>query len=201
MKKIFYLALTVLLTIGVSSCKCTNDEPTPEAAVIDVENTVSLDKETVFADYGENYRYYETEVVLANYLDEENDGTVAEVTNVFQVMPTEETDVHVIMFTHDTTGTTVNDVASFWVGDCPLNDEAVCLNFVTAFERLNEANLPKPHSKHAVLRKELGPLDCNPQWVFGNQHVQVYVDATTGEVRDYNPAFPKDAQLNYAFSW
>lgn len=30
---------------------------------------------------------------------------------------------------------------------------------------------------------------------------KVYVDAVTGEVRDYNPAFPKDKQLNYAFSW
>ena len=64
-----------------------------------------------------------------------------------------------------------------------------------------EANIPKPHSKNVVLRKEIGSLDANPQYIFGNSQAQVYVDAVTGEVRGYNPAFPENAQLNYAFSW
>jgi hypothetical protein len=40
-----------------------------------------------------------------------------------------------------------------------------------------------------VLRKEVAPLDCNPQYIFGNKRAQLYVDAVTGEVKDYNPAY------------
>ena len=52
-----------------------------------------------------------------------------------------------------------------------------------------EVNLPKPHSKHVVLRKQIGPKACNPQWIFGNITSQIYVDAVTGEVNSKNPAF------------
>ena len=83
----------------------------------------------------------------------------------------------------------------FWVEDYPLNNEAVCISFEEAFTKLMEANCPKPHSRHCVLRKEIGPVDANPQYIFGNSRAQIYVDATTGEVSTINPAFP-DANLN-----
>ena len=40
-----------------------------------------------------------------------------------------------------------------------------------------------------VLRKQVGPVDANPQWIFGNLHSQIYVDAVTGAVSKDNPAF------------
>ena len=39
-----------------------------------------------------------------------------------------------------------------------------------------ETNIVKPHSQKVVLRRELGPIDANPQYIFGNTHEHVYVD-------------------------
>ena len=62
-----------------------------------------------------------------------------------------------------------------------------------AYEKMMNANCPKPHSRHCVLRREVGPIaDINPQYIFGNDQMQVYVDAMTGEVRTNNPVFPED---------
>lgn len=70
-----------------------------------------------------------------------------------------------------------------------LNDELISLTFKEAYQKIMEINFPKPHSKQCVLRKPLGPIDCHPQYIFGNIRSQLYVDAITGGVTDKNPAF------------
>ena len=55
-----------------------------------------------------------------------------------------------------------------------------------------QANAPKPHSKNAILRNPIGPIAINAQWVFGNVREQLWCDAVTGEIRNSNPAFPKE---------
>jgi hypothetical protein len=52
-------------------------------------------------------------------------------------------------------------------------------------------NFPKPHSKHVTLRNPIGPVAINTQWIFGNVHEQIWVDAVTGECANSNPAFPE----------
>ena len=80
-------------------------------------------------------------------------------------------------------------VHGFWVEDFPMNEENIAVSYQEAYEKLMAVNLPKPHTRQVVLRKQIGPKPCNPQWIFGNLREQLYVDAVTGEVRDYNPSF------------
>ena len=87
--------------------------------------------------------------------------------------------------------TTYEDKKGFWVEDYPLIGDSIKLTYKDAFKRVMETNSPKPHTKNCVLRKPVGPVECNPQYVFGNIHVQLWVDAVTGDVNNSNPAFPK----------
>lgn len=206
MKKLIYIFIGIIALIGISSCKCQSEkqaEPTFKQSELIVENVVSADKEKMFLDYGSDYRWFETCIVLNDYLDEADSCSINGISNIFQVVTEMESgaDVNVIMFTHVGDTTDVQVVHTFWIEDSPMNNDSLAVTFTDAYEKVMEVNLPKPHSKHIVLRKEVGPLEANPQYIFGNQESQIYVDATTGEVRNYNPVFPKDEQLNYAFTW
>ena len=204
----FVVALAVMFTLCISSCdKCSKTEA-PE--VVDtvattevvttgeliVENAISLDRQYMFVNYGGDYRWFETCIVLKDFLDEECDGTITGISNVFQVVDKSEDgksyDVHVILGAH-TPDTTVYEVKNaFWIEDMPLEEEAIQVTFAEAFEKLMETNCPKPHSQHVVLRKQVAPLDVNPQYIFGNMNEVVFVDAVTGEVNLKNPAFPEE---------
>ena len=181
--------------VMVSSCKCANDGAKNQkfaSGGLVVENTISVDRQEMFVNYGGDYRWYETGVVLTNFLDEENDGSIEMVVNIFQVIEQyDETsfDTFVYKYQHTSEGTVSESVYGFWVEDYPLNEEAITVTFEQAFEKVQEVNLPKPHTRQVVLRKQVGPVDANPQWIFGNLHSQIYVDAITGAVSGENPAF------------
>lgn len=217
MKKFLLIISAIIVSLGINSCNSCQRESeqtnvtegfTTVATLAEPEILISLDRERMYAEYGGDYRWYETSVVLKDYLDEENDGTVSGVSNIFQVVREmgSGADVFVIMYTHVGDSTDTQIAHSFWIEDFPLNSEEeeqgpALLTFRQAYEKLMETNIPKPHSRQAVLRKEVGPLDANPQWIFGNQEAHVYVDAKTGEVRSWNPVFPQNQQLGYAFTW
>lgn len=206
MKKLF---IVLMIVLGFTSCKCSSDNqndvnPIEPVAELIVENTISMDKQSVYLNHGKDYRWFETGVVLKNWLDEENDGSIEMIVNVFQVVDYIDStsfDTYVYKYQHTQDGTFENSVHGFWIEDSPLNEEVIKISFKDAYEKVQSVNYPKPHSRQVVLRKEVGPIDAHPQWIFGNSNAQLYVDAVTGEVRDYNPVFPKDTKLNYAFSW
>lgn len=200
MRKLIF-CLSVLACLFMMSCSCEKNKPTEDVAVNDstagfvVENLTGMDRQKMFQDYGKNYSWYETCIVLKDFLDsEETDGTVTGVSNIFQVSEEKGSgvDVHVIMFTHVEDSTQVDVINSFWVEDFPMNEDAIKLTFKEAYDRVMAANAPKPHSRQVVLRKQIGPNPINPQYIFGNQTAQLYVDAVTGDVRTKNPAFPED---------
>lgn len=218
MKKIFMMMMAVMfsLIIGFSSCNsCKNSQVAPvdstvvDSAAIDsaavdstineavfvVENIVSTDRQSMYLNYGGDYRWFETCILMKDFLDSEDcDGTIAGLSNVFQVVREEgkTADVHVILYAHTPDTTTVEVKEGFWVEDMPMNNEAIKVTFKQAYDKMMQANCPKPHSKHCVLRKQVGPVEANPQYIFGNTHAQVYVDAITGAVSTSNPAFPKE---------
>lgn len=208
MKKILFMLVAVLCMglVSCNSCKsekadnATND--TVEAVVTNdsalvVENVLGLDKQYMFTNYGKDYRWYETCIVLKDFLDEENDGTITGVSNIFQVVfeKNNGADVNVIMFTHVGDSTQMDIKQGFWVEDMPMNDNAIKVTFKEAYDKVMAVNLPKPHSRHVVLRKEVGPNTINPQYIFGNAQAQIYVDAVTGAVTDKNPAFPAELKM------
>ena len=195
----------LMLMIGVSSCNsCTKQEQTSGEDVVAttelvVENVISTDREEMFLTHSEDYRWYETGIQLKDWLDEENDGAIDMVVNVFQVVEKYDStsfDTYVYKYQHFSDGSVNKDsIHGFWVEDYPLEEEEIVVTFKEAYEKVMEVNLPKPHTRQVVLRKEIGPNECNPQWIFGNLHSQIYVDAVTGEVSPTSPAF-KDVQLN-----
>ena len=203
MRKLIF-CLSVLACLFMMSCSCEKNKPVDNQAVegdsigLNVENVTGMDRQKMFQDYGKDYRWFETCIVLKDYLDsEECDGTVTGVSNIFQVVAEKDkgSDVHVVMFTHVGDSTQVDVVDSFWVEDFPMNEDAIKLTFKDAYDRVMAANAPKPHSRQVVLRKEVGPNPINPQYIFGNQTAQLYVDAVTGDVKTKNPAFPDNMTL------
>lgn len=195
----FLLLIAVFITAMFTSCKQCSTESKPSFAgsgKLVVEQTISADRQAMFLKTNKNnnsYRWYETNVKLKNFLDEENDGEIDMVVNVFQAIEeTSETsfDTYVVKFQHFSDGNTeTEDIHAFWVEDYPLNEESIKVTFEQAYEKVMSVNLSKPHSKYVVLRKQVGPVDANPQWIFGNLNSQIYVDAITGEVSKDNPAF------------
>jgi len=92
----------------------------------------------------------------------------------------------------------INDV---WIEDRDMSNAQVKLSAEEALTRLKEWNgiLPKD-CNFIILRLPVGPKDCNPQWTFGDVGDVLFIDAVTGEIRDYDPAFgtteqPKDSTL------
>lgn len=206
MKKIFMmLAIAFCLSLGFTSCDsckkekdATPEENKSEVVVkgeLNVEHVTAADKQYMFTNYGGDYRWFESCILLQDFLDEENDGTIAGVSNVFQVVNEDEggksADVFVVLAAHTPDSTAYEVKQGFWVEDYPLNDEAIKVTFRDAYDKVMATNMPKPHSRHVVLRKEVGPVDANPQYIFGNTQAQIYVDAVTGDVSETNPAFPE----------
>ena len=193
MKKIFILGAFALLMTSLFSCSSckTEKEAVSEEVTLVPEQCVSTDREQMFLEFGDKYAWFETCVVYTNFLDEENDGAIDELANIFQVVTERDScyDTKVVAFTYNKETNYQKVISGFYVGDKPLNEEQIKLTFADAFEKLMATNLPKPHSRNVVLRKELGPKPCNPQYIFGNLKAQVYVDAVTGDVTDKNPAF------------
>lgn len=194
MKKVILTVVAVLI-VALGCFVLFKKANKVQKAELVVENVISTDKEDMFLHYANDYRWYESCILLENFLDEENDGTIAGISNVFQFLEGEEGsyDPKVVLYSHtrDTSSVEVKD--GFWVEDYPMNDEPIAVTFKQAYELVMRVDMPKPHSRHVVLRKEIGPFDCNPQYIFGNLHAQIYVDAITGAVSDKSPAFNNDS--------
>lgn len=197
MKKLSYLfiALACAMFVGCSSCHQEKGQPDADTIVIAelvVENTVSVDREWMFANYGENYNWYETCILLKDYMDEECDGTIEGISNVFQhqIEKDENSDSEAIISAYANGKHEFDAKTGIWVGDFPLNEENIKVSYKEAFDKMMASNYQKPHSRHCVLRREVGPKpNVAPQYIFGNQKSQLYVDATTGDVTDKNPAY------------
>lgn len=190
MKKVFLALLVCLVFVG-----CKKHKPVVEEPKLNVEQLTNLDKQNMFINHGGDYRWFETCIKMNNFLDEENDGSVEEIVNIFQIVINRSEhsfDTKVFKFQHFADGTNVVDsVDGFWVEDEPMNQEAIKITFEEAYEKLMAANCPKPHSQYVTLRKQVGIVDANPQYIFGNLYEDIFVDAVTGEVSETNPAFPE----------
>lgn len=84
----------------------------------------------------------------------------------------------------------INDV---WIEDADMSDKEIKLSAEDALKRLKEWNGVLPQGSNSItLRYPVGPKDCNAQWVIGNVYDVLFIDAVTGEIRDYDPAFPRE---------
>lgn len=197
MKKFFIFGLTALcafMLCSCSSCKKKNDsEKADTVAKLIVENVVSADREYMFANYGGDYNWYETTVMLKEYLDADTqDGTIQSISNTFQVSDVKDKsgDAKVITIVHNSDGTTETSIQyGHWFDDFALNNDSIPVTFEQAFEKVIAANYVKPQSRYCVLRRQVGPHPANAQYIFGNKQSRLYVDGTTCDVSDKNPVF------------
>lgn len=188
------MLLAIVASVTFASCdgKKKKAEPveTFSKTALTVENLVSADREYIFLNETREYRYYETTVTLKDYLDADTqDGTIESVKNTFYFVDESEGIGKAIHAVHTLDGVEYIPEYGLWVGDEDMSEIAMPVTFNEAYQRLMEANCMKPHSRYCVLRKEIGPVEANPQYIFGNTHYQVYVDAVTGEVSLDNPAY------------
>ena len=80
----------------------------------------------------------------------------------------------------------INDV---WIEDDDLSEAPIKISAEQALLRLKEVNCPIPPAISITLRLPVGPVECNPQWVIGDVYDVLFIDAVTGEVSNWNPAF------------
>ena len=165
-------------------------------AVLDVEHSIALDRQTMYVNYKDNYRWYETEILLPTFMDSDSATSNPEmIVNVLQSIVEEGNgaDVWVHKFQHFKDGTIAHDsIQGFWIENYALNDEVIKLKYIEAWDRMMQTNFPKPHSRYVTLRNPIGPVAINTQWIFGNIHEQIWVDAVTGDTKNSNPAFPEE---------
>lgn len=165
-------------------------------AVLDVEHSIALDRQAMYMKYKDDYRWFETEILLPYFLDSDSVTSDPEmIVNILQsiVEKGNSADVWVHKFQHFKDGTVVHDsIQGFWIENYALNDEVIKLKYTEAWDRMMAANFPKPHSRHVTLRNPMGPVSVNTQWIFGNIKEQIWVDAVTGDTKNSNPAFPKE---------
>ena len=158
-----------------------------------------MDRQAMYLKFGDNYRWYETDMRLPYFLD--SDSVISDpdiLVNIFQGIEEFDNgfDTYVWKFQHFPDGTVLTDsIHGFWIENYPLNNDSIKLNYKAAFERMLEVNLPKPHSKNVVLRNPIGPVGVNAQWIFGNISEQIWVDASTGACSSSNPAFPQGFKM------
>lgn len=197
------MVLLFSLMLSFQSCTNCSNQPTETVkaqtemvAGIDVDHAIAMDRQEMYMKFKDNYRWYETDMRLPEFLDAENVTSEPEIlVNIFQSIEEFDNgaDTYVWKFQHFPDGTVAKDsIHGFWIENFALDEDSVKLNYKAAFERMMQANAPKPHSKNVVLRNPIGPVGVNAQWIFGNINEQLWVDAVTGDVRNSNPAYPEE---------
>lgn len=210
MKKfqLFVMSLLFALVISFSSCngcsKQTTDAvvgDTTEVVVNDttvalnVENAIAMDRQAMYLAHGGDYRWYETDILLPEFLDSDDaTSDPVMVVNVFQTIVEKGNgyDTWVYKYQHFNNGEVLTDsVQGFWIENFPIDDKALTVKYAEAWDKMMAVNFKKPHSKHVTLRNPIGPVAINTQWIFGNIREQIWVDGVTGECKNSNPAFPE----------
>ena len=195
------MGLVTSLFISCAGCSSNKEDVKLQdsvvtTAVLDVEHTIATDRQAMYLKFKDDYRWYETDILLPEFLNSENVTSDPEmVVNIFQsiVQKGKGFDTWVFKFQHFADGTVLKDsVQGFWIENNPLNEEVIKLKYVEAFDKMMQTNSPKPQSKHVTLRNPVGPVTVNTQWIFGNIREQLWVDAVTGDVKNSNPAFPEE---------
>ena len=209
MKKfsLFMMGMLFTMLLGFTSCNgCGNQTQdvqkdsitltvSDSTVALNVENAIAMDRQAMYLTHGGDYRWYETDILLPEFMDDENaTSDPVMIVNIFQSVVERGNgyDTWVYKYQHFNDGTVLTDsVAGFWVENWPMEDKAIKLTYAEAWDKVQAVNFPTPHSKHVTLRNPIGPVAINTQWIFGNIREQIWVDAVTGECTNSNPAFPE----------
>ena len=211
MKKIqiLYVLLLAMLTVAFTSCKSCggggDDDPTTaELLKLGSNRVISTHRQAVYLNTPKDYtlKWMQAEAVWTAFLTDDSaaDATLMEVTDGFQTQwqiegkKAFDTKVTIVSTNTMTTDSLVLN-HSFYFDNYPLNEKPIVLSFEDARLCALNANCPKPQTRVAVLRSPVGPVGVSDAYyIFGNEDgdtPMIFVNARTGEVTTYNPAWGK----------
>lgn len=154
------------------------------------EHIIATHRQTMFTILdGGVYYWYETKFTFAGTLTTDGETpAIKEVTSTFQTF---SPDLCYTITTDAKRGTLIPaPVPGLWIEDFDLSKCDIKLTVSEAIDKLKEWNGVLPPSTFIILRRPVGPVACNAQYVVGNPFTAVWVDAVTGKVADRCPAFP-----------
>lgn len=212
MKKIIFLMLALVtlgMTVGVVACAgCSKgetqkiDDPVVvyhdyDGVVQDftagVEHIQALHRQTMFSLIdGQEYQWRNSKVLFNDSITQESIDNlhVVEVTDVFFYWDKVVGPQVQYIATNVKKGTmippTIQDV---WIEDANLSDKEIKLTVKDVLNRLKEWNGVLPPARGMSLRYPVGPCECNAQWVIGNEFDVIFIDAVTGDISNWCPAF------------
>ena len=214
MKKfLFFMLAAVLLgmTAGMTSCEsCGKGEP-GEPAVYDntvtpgdydglvqdftagVAHIQALHRQTMYSMGVTDYEWRNSEVLFNDTISFEDicELYVVDITDVFQYFDNGPK-VQFISSNIEKGTVIPHPVPGVWIEDASLNDAQIKLSAEDVLFRLCEWDGIIPPAVSMSLRLPVGPVECNAQWVIGNVYDAIFVDAVTGEITDWCPAFPRN---------
>lgn len=209
-KKILLSLLVAVIGIGVSSFgSCDKGKPKGEPSVepvalyhdydgvvqdftAGVSHVQALHRQTMFNLYeGKQYAWYETRVLFNDSISDGNlkDLKVVDVTDIFQTF---NPAMCQYISTNVVKGTIIPPaIPDIWCEDCDMSELPIKVSAEQVLEILAAWDGIIPPAVGMTLRCPLGPKTCNAQWVIGNIVDVIFVDAVTGYVSDWCPAFPQ----------
>lgn len=194
MKKLIFL---MIATVAVCMTSCHKDKKVEPVATHTATQVIIDSLADGMDSVSADYRYFETTFELASELDSLDSCRVVKLQSIYQVVDSAagKPSVYVADFLVDSTKLTWTVLeGAFWTEDVDLRHKDVKLSLEAAFDTLMKSNVVRPKSKFVVLRCPLGPVDCDAQYIFGNDKAgTVFVNAKTGTVSTKDPAFYPDS--------
>lgn len=161
-------------------------------------NTIQFLKEQGHEIALNNYQWRNSLVILNDTVTAENidDLHIVSIRDVFYYWSNKFGPQVQYITDHVVYGTQIPyPISDVWIEDRDMSNAPIKLSAEDALNRLKEWNgiLPKD-CNFIILRLPVGPKDCNPQWTFGDVGDVLFIDAVTGEIRTWNPAFSEPKQ-------
>jgi hypothetical protein len=209
MKKLFFfmsimLMVSAMMFTGCSSCQSENKKQESVKAAVQadydgvivdftagVNHIVSLHRQTMYGMIKGNYEWRNLQVLFNDEIKAENIDNlhITDVTSVFYYW-SEGPWVQYIS-SNVKKGTLIPaKIHDVWIEDNDMSNVEIKLSAEDVLKRLKEWNGIIPPSRSMILRLPIGPRRCNAQWVIGSIGDVIFVDAITGEITNWCPAFP-----------
>ena len=190
------LAIAGIMVTGCDSCQSENNKQEGyDGVVVDfnkgVEHIQAQHRQMMYGiAKGKKYAWYESKVMFRDSIKADNldDVHMVDVTDVFQTF---EPALCQTISTNIKKGTIVpSPIPDIWIEDVDMSELPLKITAEDVIEKLKAWDGIIPPAKGMTLRCPLGPRRCNAQWVIGNIKDVIFIDAVTGNITDWCPAFP-----------